>query len=69
MLLLTTSQAISNINNLVSQAPFLSFILEIPDVILGVVTGLLPALVIIIVMLLPPIIARCKCDHSMILGM
>ncbi|CAK1364136.1 putative protein RSN1 [Cercospora beticola] len=50
--------AISNINNLTEQVPFLSFINDIPPVILGVVTGLLPVLLLSILMLLVPIICN-----------
>ncbi|KAF2207692.1 hypothetical protein CERZMDRAFT_115042 [Cercospora zeae-maydis SCOH1-5] len=50
--------AISNINNLTSEVSFLSFINDIPPVILGVVTGLLPVLLLSILMLLVPIICN-----------
>lgn len=48
--------SISNINYLTEVVPFLSFINDIPDVILGVVTGLLPVILLAILMALVPII-------------
>lgn len=51
--------AISNINYLTENVPFLSFINDIPKVILGVVTGLLPVVALAILMALVPIICRC----------
>lgn len=48
--------AISNINNLTSVVPFLSFIQDIPPVILGVVTGLLPVILLAVLMALVPIV-------------
>ncbi|CAG8981929.1 hypothetical protein HYALB_00013820 [Hymenoscyphus albidus] len=50
--------AISNINYLVDRVPFLSFIEKIPRVVLGVVTGLLPSLMLSILMALVPIVCR-----------
>merc|ERR1711964_300348 len=47
--------AISNINYLTEQVPFLSFINDIPSVILGVVTGLLPVILLAVLMALVPI--------------
>ena len=52
--------AVSNINNLIQIAPFLSFISSIPPVILGVVTGLLPVILLAILMALVPIIMQRK---------
>lgn len=52
--------AISNINYLTNLVPFLSFINKIPHVILGVVTGLLPSVMLSVLMALVPIICRCK---------
>lgn len=52
--------AISNIDNLTNKVTFLRFILDIPDVILGVVTGLLPSVLLSVLMALLPIIIRCK---------
>lgn len=47
--------SISNVNWLANVVPFLHWILDIPKVILGVVTGLLPAVALSILMsLLPP---------------
>lgn len=48
--------AISNINYLTETVPFLSFINDIPQVILGVVTGLLPVILLAILMALVPIV-------------
>jgi calcium permeable stress-gated cation channel len=50
--------AISNITSLIDKLPFLSFILDIPKTILGVVTGLFPAVLLTVLMLLVPIICR-----------
>ncbi|EUC35641.1 hypothetical protein COCCADRAFT_90306 [Bipolaris zeicola 26-R-13] len=50
--------SISNINYLTENVPFLSFINEIPEVILGVVTGLLPVVALAILMALVPVICR-----------
>jgi len=52
--------AISNINYLTENVPFLGFINNIPPVILGVVTGLLPVIVLAVLMALVPVICRCK---------
>lgn len=52
--------AISNLPYLTQVAPFLSFINNIPEVILGVVTGLLPSVMLAILMSLVPIIMRRK---------
>lgn len=48
--------AISNINYLTQVVPFLSFINDIPPVILGLVTGLLPVILLAVLMALVPII-------------
>ncbi|KAI1616251.1 hypothetical protein EDD37DRAFT_605052 [Exophiala viscosa] len=48
--------ALSNINYLTNKLPFLSFINDIPKVILGVVTGLLPTILLAVLMALVPII-------------
>lgn len=50
--------ALSNINYLTNKVHFLSFINDIPDVILGVVTGLLPVVLLAVLMMLVPIICR-----------
>lgn len=50
--------AISNINYLTSCLPWLSFINDIPEVILGVVTGLLPVILLAVLMSLLPVILR-----------
>lgn len=52
--------AISNIQFLTNKVKFLSFINDIPEVILGVVTGLLPAVMLAVLMALLPIVLRCK---------
>lgn len=52
--------AISNLPYLIQIAPFLSFINQIPPVILGLITGLLPSIVLAILMALVPIFLRCK---------
>lgn len=48
--------AISNIDQLTDTVPFLSFIQDIPQVVRGVVTGLLPVILLAILMALVPII-------------
>ncbi|RCK66685.1 putative membrane protein C24H6.13 [Candida viswanathii] len=49
--------AISNINVLTNKVPFLRFILNMPKVIMGVITGLLPVVALAILMsLVPPFI-------------
>jgi hypothetical protein len=50
--------AISNINYVVNLVPFLSFIEKIPKVILGVITGLLPSVMLALLMAVVPIICR-----------
>jgi hypothetical protein len=52
--------ALTNINSLVDQLPFLSFLNIIPETALGAITGLLPALLISALLALVPIICRCK---------
>ncbi|KAH6637380.1 hypothetical protein C7974DRAFT_432319 [Boeremia exigua] len=49
---------ISNVNYLTENVPFLGFIDSIPSVILGVVTGLLPVLLLAVLMALVPVICR-----------
>ncbi|KAJ4333988.1 phosphate metabolism protein 7 [Ascochyta clinopodiicola] len=49
---------ISNINYLAQRFPWLSWILDIPKVILGVVTGLLPSVMLAVLMALVPIFCR-----------
>ena len=51
---------ISNVNYLTENVPFLRWIDDIPQVILGVVTGLLPTVLLAALMALVPIICRCK---------
>lgn len=47
--------SISNVNFLAEKVPFLAWILDIPTIILGVITGLLPSVALAILMsLLPP---------------
>ncbi|ODV67707.1 DUF221-domain-containing protein [Hyphopichia burtonii NRRL Y-1933] len=51
--------AISNIDNLISQAPWLSFINNLPSVLLGLIKGLLPVVALAILMsLIPPFIKK-----------
>ena len=50
--------AVSNINYLTTVAPFLSFINKCPKVILGVITGLLPTIMLAVLMALLPIYLR-----------
>lgn len=51
---------ISNVPYLTENVPFLAWIDDIPSVILGVVTGLLPTIMLAILMALVPVICRCK---------
>ncbi|KAK5075504.1 phosphate metabolism protein 7 [Lithohypha guttulata] len=50
--------SLTNINYLTNRVPFLSFINQVPSVILGVITGLLPTIVLAVCILLVPIICR-----------
>lgn len=52
--------ALSNINSLTNRVPFLGFINAIPGWILGVVTGLLPTILLAVLMILVPVIMRGK---------
>ncbi|KAK6579521.1 hypothetical protein PZA11_007757 [Diplocarpon coronariae] len=56
--------AISNINYLTDKVTFLSFINDIPSVILGVVTGLLPSVMLAVLMALVPIVCRLMAKLS-----
>jgi len=49
--------------------PFLAWIDSIPGPILGVVTGLLPTILLAVLMALVPIICRCKLSLSSLLPM
>lgn len=49
---------LTNINYLTREVPFLGFIDNIPPVILGVVTGLLPTIVLALCVILVPVICR-----------
>lgn len=51
--------AISNITSLIKILPFLSFINNCPSVIKGLITGLLPTVLMSILIALVPIILRC----------
>lgn len=51
---------ISNVPYLTENVPFLAWINDIPPVILGVVTGLLPTVMLAILMALVPVICRCR---------
>jgi len=50
--------ALTNINYLTDRVPFLSFINSVPSSILGVITGLLPTLILALCVILFPIICR-----------
>ena len=50
--------AISNISYLTTKVPFLGFINDIPPFILGVVTGLLPSVMLAVLMAVVPIFCR-----------
>ncbi|KAL4993748.1 hypothetical protein BDV10DRAFT_189688 [Aspergillus recurvatus] len=50
--------SLSNINNLTDKVHFLRFINDVPDWILGAITGLLPTILMAVLMALVPIILR-----------
>ena len=43
-----------------TEVGFLSFIEKIPKAVFGVVTGLLPSVLLVVLMELVPIVCRCK---------
>lgn len=51
---------LTNVNYLTNKVPFLSFINDIPPVILGVVTGLLPTLLLALLVIMVPILCRSR---------
>jgi hypothetical protein len=51
---------ISNVSYLTENVPFLAWIDDIPPAVLGVVTGLLPTVLLAVLMALVPVICRCK---------
>lgn len=58
--------AISNVTYLSSMIPFLKFIDKLPEVIKGVISGLLPSGALVLLMTLVPIICRSKCCKNSI---
>lgn len=52
--------ALSNINNIIGLAPWLGFIQDVPAPILGIITGLLPTILLAVCLILVPIIMRRK---------
>jgi hypothetical protein len=50
--------AISNINYIIQTLPFLSFLNNLPDFLKGLVTGLLPTVVLAVVLSLVPVVMR-----------
>lgn len=52
--------ALSNIQYLTNKVPFLSFILKVPSPILGIITGLIPVVLLAVLMMLVPILMRSK---------
>ena len=52
--------SISNIQALIRYLPWLSFILNLPSVLLGLITGLLPVVLLAVLMSLLPPFLRCK---------
>ena len=50
--------AISNVDSLIEILPFLSFINNMPSVIMGIITGLLPVVLLAVLMMLVPIFIR-----------
>jgi len=59
--------SISNINYLTNKLPWLDWILKIPPVVLGAITGLLPSILLAVLMALLPIILRCMFPISLLL--
>jgi hypothetical protein len=53
--------AISNINFLMTKLPWLSFLNKVPKVIFGVISGLLPVVMLALLMSLLPPFLRCEC--------
>lgn len=51
--------AISNISYLTKLLPFLGFIDKLPEVIRGIIAGLLPSAALVLLMSLVPVICRC----------
>lgn len=51
--------SISNIDSLIARLPWLGFINHVPTFIRGVITGLLPSVLLAVLMALLPIIIRC----------
>jgi hypothetical protein len=56
--------AISQINYLTEKVPFLSFINDIPEVVLGIITNVLPTVMLAVLMALLPIILRLMAKIS-----
>ena len=55
---------ISNINYLADRFPWLEWILDIPKAILGVITGLLPSVMLAVLMALVPIVCRLMAKQA-----
>ncbi|KAK1825900.1 hypothetical protein QBC39DRAFT_399983 [Podospora conica] len=55
---------LSNVNRLTENVPFLSFINDIPDEVLGVITGLLPVVLLAILVALVPKVLRLVARQS-----
>jgi hypothetical protein len=56
--------AISNINYIINTLPFLSFLNNLPDFLKGIVTGLLPTVVLAVLLSLVPVIMRALAKLS-----
>jgi calcium permeable stress-gated cation channel len=56
--------SISNITYLTNELPFLNFIYDLPDQLLGVITGLLPAVMLAVWLSLIPFILRLACSFQ-----
>lgn len=55
---------LSNLTYLTEKVPFLEFICDLPDVIVGLITGLLPTISLAILMALLPIVLRLLAKYS-----
>jgi hypothetical protein len=56
--------ALSNIDSLTTKVPFLFFISKLPPVVIGIITGLLPTVLLVGLVTLVPITCRCEYQIS-----
>jgi len=57
--------ALANLNNLFNTLKFLVFLKKLPTVLLGLVSGLLPTIIMAVCLALVPIVMRCKLGTSL----